>query len=64
MSTNTQKQLHQGIEEKQNEFSSFIIKFIESVSIRNKNTAKQYHLRLLLFSIYRLHPGVHCLPPS
>ena len=34
-------------EEEQKE--SFLMKFIKSVSIRNKNTAKQYHLRLLLF---------------
>ena len=32
-----------------NKTNPSLIKFIKSVSIRNKNTAKQYHLRLLLF---------------
>ena len=42
-----QKLQRQLINEEQNKSS--LIKFIKSVSIRNKNTAKQYHLRLLLF---------------
>lgn len=52
MLTNREKQREQIVEEKKekNESSSLIMKFIESVSIRNKNTAKQYHLRLLLFA--------------
>jgi integrase len=37
----------QQLTREQNESS--LMKFIKSVSIRNKNTAKQYHLRLLLF---------------
>jgi hypothetical protein len=50
--TNHTYQCLQIVEEKKekNESSSLIMKFIESVSIRNKNTAKQYHLRLLLFA--------------
>ena len=47
MLTNTQEQRQQTIE---NEISSLMIKFIDSVSIRNKNTAKQYHVRLLIFA--------------
>ena len=47
MSSNTTKQRQQVIEEENG--TSLLIKFIGSVSIRNKNTAKQYHLRLLLF---------------
>jgi len=42
-----QKLQRQLINEEQNKSS--LIKFIKSISIRNKNTAKQYHLRLLLF---------------
>ena len=41
-----QKLQRQLINEEQNKSS--LIKFIKSVSIRNKNTAKQYHLRLYL----------------
>src|SRR5688500_3619324 len=40
-------QRQQLTKEEQNESS--VMKFIKSVKIRNKNTAKQYHLRLLLF---------------
>lgn len=39
----------QEVFEDQNETFSWIIKFIRSTSIRNQNTAKQYHTRLLLF---------------
>jgi integrase len=49
MLTNTQKQPQQIIET-HNNTSSLMIKFVESVSIRNKNTARQYHLRLILFA--------------
>ena len=42
-----QKYQQQTIE---NENSSSMIKFIDSVSIRNKNTAKQYHVRFLIFA--------------
>src|SRR5918993_1477666 len=51
MYTNIQKkqklQRQQLSKEERNESS--LLKFIKSISIRNKNTAKQYHLRLLLF---------------
>jgi len=50
MLTNTQKQPQQIIETHNNTTSSLMIKFVESVSIRNKNTARQYHLRLILFA--------------
>jgi integrase len=49
MLTNPQKQPQQIIEH-HNNTSSLMIKFVESVSIRNKNTARQYHLRLILFA--------------
>ena len=42
-----QKLQRQLINEEQNKSS--LIKFIKSVSIRNKNTATQYYFRLLLF---------------
>src|SRR5687768_15878384 len=50
MLTNTQKQPQQIIETHNNTTSSLMVKFVESVSIRNKNTARQYHLRLILFA--------------
>ena len=49
MLANTQKQPQQIIETHNNS-SSLIVQFVESVSIRNKNTARQYHLRLILFA--------------
>ena len=49
MLANTQKQPQQIIETHNNS-SSLMVKFVESVSKRNKNTARQYHLRLILFT--------------
>ena len=49
MLKNTQKQPQQIIKT-HNNTSSLITIFVESVSIRNKNTARQYHLRLILFA--------------
>ena len=57
MSKNLKRQVNTAPPSEQNKFfrtdnyhSESLMKFIKNVSIRNKHTAKQYHLRLLLFA--------------